>query len=416
MIVYAAKHLLPVASPPIQSGAVVVHEGRIATVGRRKDVVRAHPGVEVRDLGDAAIVPGLINAHTHLELSHLHDPAAQPTTFMTWLQDLVGRRGEATEEAVMSAATAAVETMVSRGTVAVGDVGNGVVAGRVLARSPLRGILFHELYGFRAAEAESILDRAAARLDAIESDPAVAGARGRLIAVLTPHAAHTTSGPLLKALGGRATASNEVLSIHVAESDEEMQLLRDGTGPFKDFLIERGAWDPAWKAPGLTPVEYLDRLGVLTPRTLAVHCVHLDHQDLSRLQARGLTVVTCPRSNQRLGVGKAPVGKLLASGIPVALGTDSLASSPEVDVFNEIAALRQEHPGLAPAAALRIATLNGARALGLVKDLGTIETGKLAALAVIALADPNDDPLEAVTWSAETIAPLESAVFEATTR
>ena len=416
MIVYAAKHLLPVASPPIQSGAVVVHEGRIATVGRRKDVVRAHPGVEVRDLGDAAIVPGLINAHTHLELSHLHDPAAQPTTFMTWLQDLVGRRGEATEEAVMSAATAAVETMVSRGTVAVGDVGNGVVAGRVLARSPLRGILFHELYGFRAAEAESILDRAAARLDAIESDPAVAGARGRLFAVLTPHAAHTTSGPLLKALGGRATASNEVLSIHVAESDEEMQLLRDGTGPFKDFLIERGAWDPAWKAPGLTPVEYLDRLGVLTPRTLAVHCVHLDHQDLSRLQARGLTVVTCPRSNQRLGVGKAPVGKLLASGIPVALGTDSLASSPEVDVFNEIAALRQEHPGLAPAAALRIATLNGARALGLAKDLGTIETGKLAALAVIALADPNDDPLEAVTWSSESIAPLESATFEATTR
>src|SRR4026208_844222 len=113
MIVYAAKHLLPVASPPIQSGAVVVHEGRIATVGRRKDVVRAHPGVEVRDLGDAAIIPGLINAHTHLELSHLHDPAAQPPPFTAWLQDLVGRRGEATEEAVMAAATAAVETMVS---------------------------------------------------------------------------------------------------------------------------------------------------------------------------------------------------------------------------------------------------------------------------------------------------------------
>jgi len=416
MIVYAAKHLLPVASPPIQSGAVVVHEGRIATVGRRKDVVRAHPGVEVRDLGEAAIVPGLINAHTHLELSHLHDPQAQPTSFMAWVRDLVARRGQASEEAIESAATAAVETMISRGTVAVGDVGNGTVAGRVLARSTLAGILFHELYGFRASEAESILDAAAARLDAIESESGLAAARGRLTAALTPHAAHTTSGPLLKALGGRATASGEVLSIHVAESEEEMQLLRDGTGAFKDFLIERGAWDPAWKAPGLTPVEYLDRLGVLTPRTLAVHCVHLDHQDLSRLQARGLTVVTCPRSNQRLGVGKAPVGKLLASGISVALGTDSLASSPEIDVFNEIAALRQEHPGLAPAAALRIATLNGARALGLAKSLGTIEPGKLAALAVVALSDPNDDPMEAVTWSSETIAPLEHATWEAATR
>jgi len=416
MIVYAAKHLLPVASPPIQSGAVVVHEGRIATVGRRKDVVRAHPGVEVRDLGEAAIVPGLINAHTHLELSHLHDPQAQPTSFMAWVRDLVARRGQASEEAIESAATAAVETMISRGTVAVGDVGNGTVAGRVLARSTLAGILFHELYGFRASEAESILDAAAARLDAIESESGLAAARGRLTAALTPHAAHTTSGPLLKALGGRATASGEVLSIHVAESEEEMQLLRDGTGAFKDFLIERGAWDPAWKAPGLTPVEYLDRLGVLTPRTLAVHCVHLDHQDLSRLQARGLTVVTCPRSNQRLGVGKAPVGKLLASGISVALGTDSLASSPEIDVFNEIAALRQEHPGLAPVAALRIATLNGARALGLAKSLGTIEPGKLAALAVVALSDPNDDPMEAVTWSSETIAPLEHATWEAATR
>jgi cytosine/adenosine deaminase-related metal-dependent hydrolase len=211
-------------------------------------------------------------------------------------------------------------------------------------------------------------------------------------------------------------AAGEVLSIHVAESDEESQLLRDGTGPFKDFLIERDAWEPGWKAPGLTPVEYLDRLGVLTPRTLVVHCIHIDHQDLSRLQARGVTVVTCPRSNQRLGVGKAPVPKLLASGIPVALGTDSLASAPDVDLFTEIAHLRQEHPSLSPATALRIATLNGARALGLAKDLGTIETGKLAALAVVGLNDPNDDPLEAVTWSSETVAPLAQAAWEPAAR
>jgi cytosine/adenosine deaminase-related metal-dependent hydrolase len=416
MIVYVAKHLLPVASPPIQSGAVVVHEGRIVAVGRRKDVVRAHAGAEVRDLGEAVILPGLVNAHTHLELSALHEATPSTSAFMPWLRDLVTRRAQMPEDAIVSAATAAVETMVARGTVAIGDVGNGTLAGPVAARSPLHAILFHELYGFRASDAETILDQAAARLDAIESEPAVAAAKGRVAAVLTPHAAHTTSASLLKALGGRATASGEALSIHVAESDEEVQLLRDGTGPFKEFLIERGMWDPAWKAPGHTPVEYLDRLGVLTARTLAVHCVHLDHQDLTRLQARGLTVVTCPRSNQRLGVGKAPVGKLLASGITVALGTDSLASSPDVDVFNEMAALRQEHPGLAPAAALRIATLNGARALGFAKILGTIEAGKLAALAVVGLSEPNDDPLEAVTWSSEAIEPLERAPWESSTR
>lgn len=328
MIVYAAKHLLPVASAPIQNGAVAVHEGRIAAVGRRKDVVKAHPGVEVRDLGDTVVVPGLINAHTHVELSFMNGDPPAGGTFMTWLADLVARRPQAEPEAAKQAAAAAVTAMVQRGTVAVGDIANGSWAAPLLARSPLHGLAFHELFGFRAADAESILDAAARRLEAIDTDADVRAARSRIKTVLTPHAAHTTSYPLLKALGGRAVASGEMLSIHVAESDEEMQLLRDGTGPFKDFLIERGTWEPGFKAPGLSPVEYLDRLGVLTPRTLAVHCIHIDNRDLSRLQARGVTVVTCPRSNQRLAVGKAPVPKLLASGIPVALGTDSLASSP----------------------------------------------------------------------------------------
>jgi len=416
MIVYAAKHLLPVAGPPIQNGAVGVHDGRIAAVGRRRDVVKAHPNAEVRDLGDAVIVPGLVNAHTHIELSFMNGEPPAGGAFMTWLADFVGRRANVDAQAAVRAAAAAVETMLSRGTVAVGDVANGAWAAPLVARSGLYGVAFHELFGFRSSDAESILAAAAARLEAIDRDPDVVQARDRITNVLTPHAAHTTSNPLLKALGGRAVASGEVLSIHVAESDEESQLLRDGTGPFKDFLIERDAWEPGWKAPGLTPVAYLDRLGVLTQRTLVVHCIHIDHQDLSRLQARGVTVVTCPRSNQRLGVGKAPVPKLLASGIPVALGTDSLASSPDVDVFTEVAHLRQEHPGLSPATALRIATLNGARALGLAKDLGTIEAGKLAALAVVGLNDPSDDPLEAVTWSSETVAPLAQAAWEPAAR
>ncbi len=416
MIVYAAKHVLPVASTPIPNGAVLVHEGRILAVGRRRDVVKARPGVEVRDLGDTVIIPGLVNAHTHVELSFMDGAPPAGGTFMTWLLDLVTRRPGVDAGTAAEAASKAIETMVSRGTVAVGDIANGSWAAPLLARSGLRGLAFQEIFGFTASDTESILEAAAQRLEAIDAHPEVAAARDRFTTVLTPHAAHTTSFPLLKALGGRAVASAEVLSIHVAESEEESQLLRDGTGPFKDFLIERGAWDPAFKAPGQTPVEYLERLGVLTSRTLAVHCVHLDHQDFSRLQARGVTVVTCPRSNQRLGVGKAPVSKLLSSGITVALGTDSLASAPDLDVFTEVAYLRQEHPGVSPAAALRIATLNGARALGMARDLGSIEEGKLAALAVVGLNDPNDDPLEAVTWSAESVAPLQQAAWEQAAR
>lgn len=395
---------------------MAVLDGRIAAVGRRKDLIKSHPGAEVRDLGEAVILPGLINAHTHIELSWMNGDPPAGGTYMSWLADLTTRRERVDPAAAREAAERAIEGMAARATVGVADISNDSWAAPLVASRGMRGLAFHEVYGFRVADAESILDGAAARLEAIDAAPEMRASRGRFTAVLTPHAAHSTSGPLLKALGGRAAASAEALSIHVAESAEEMQFLRDGTGPFRDFLVARGKWDESWKAPGLTPVEYLDRLGVLSPRTLAVHCVHLDHQDLGRLQSRGVTVVTCPRSNQRLGVGKAPVPKLLASGIPVALGTDSLATSPDVDVFNEVAVLRQEHPGLAPAAALRIATWNGARALGLAKDLGTIETGKLAALAVVGLAEGDDDPLEAVTWSSETVHRLEEAPWEPVSR
>lgn len=413
MLVYTARHLLPVGSPPVVDGAVAVADGRIAAVGRRRDVVKSVKVSEVRDLGDAILMPGLVNAHTHLELSWMAEVDFPAGDYVDWIRTVVARRGEADDERAGSAARIAIEAMVARGTVAVGDIENTILAPGLLAASPLRGVLFHEVLGWRAADAERILGKAAAALDAIEADPRVAAAGDRLLLALTPHAAHSTSAPLLKALGGRAAATSAPLAIHVAESEDEVRLLRDGTGRFADFLRERGAWDETWKAPGLTPVDHLDRLGLLTPRTLAVHGVHLTHPDIARLQARGTTVVTCPRSNRALGVGVAPVPKLLGSGIPVAIGTDSLASTPDLDLFAEIQALREDHPTLAPAAALRIATLNGARALGLSADLGTIEKGRLASLVVVPLEDPAWDPLEVVTWNPAAAFVLDAAPWEA---
>ncbi|HKQ62283.1 MAG TPA: amidohydrolase family protein, partial [Candidatus Polarisedimenticolaceae bacterium] len=168
-----------------------------------------------------------------------------------------------------------------------------------------------------------------------------------------------------------------------------------------------GAWDEAWTAPGLTPVGYLDRLGVLSARTLAVHAVRLDAADRGRLQTRGVTVVACPRSNERLGVGTAPVAQLLEEGVPVALGTDSLASAPDLDPFAELAALRRIHR-IPPIAALRVATLNGARALGLGAELGSIEPGKLARLAVVPV-EAGQDPLETLCAVPPRVHPLERA-------
>jgi cytosine/adenosine deaminase-related metal-dependent hydrolase len=400
MIIYWARHVVPVASPPISSGAVAVQDGLIVAVGRKRDVQKAAgPDAQTQDLGDVVLVPGLVNAHTHVEMSWMAAAPPAASDYVGWVREIVARRGGVEEGTAREAAEEAVRALVSRGTAAVGDVSNDLWVAAVLARSPLAAVVFHEILGFRSAEAERIVDHAAARLESIAGEPDVRAAGPRIVLTLTPHGAHSTSPALLKALGGRATAAQEPLSIHVAESEAEVELLARGTGPMVDFLRERGVWDDGWRAGGHSPVDYLDRLGVLTPRTLAVHCVHVGQQDLSRLQARGVTVVACPRSNARLGVGKAPVPRILASGIPVALGTDSTASAPDLDLFAEMAALRTDHPALAPATVLRMATLNGARALGFSRDLGSLEPGKRGVIVEVPLEDPEDDPLETVTSS-----------------
>jgi 5-methylthioadenosine/S-adenosylhomocysteine deaminase len=296
--------------------------------------------------------------------------------------------------------------MRSRGTAALGDITNSGKLTGLVAGSGMYGTVFLELYRFRSSEAEEMVAGAAATLGEMEQARDTAGGAGRIEIVLSPHGAHTTSGPLLKALAGRALATGSALSVHVAESEAEVSLLRDGSGPLPEFYRETDFWEDGWTPPGLSPVSYLDRLGVLSDRTLAVHCVQLSHQDISILQTRGVAVVTCPRSNDYLGVGTAPIPKILASGVPVALGTDSLASAPDTDLFAEMAALRSSHPGLAPAAVVRMATLNGARVLGLADRLGSIEPGKLAALVAIGMASPGDDPLETATSNPENVTPL----------
>jgi cytosine/adenosine deaminase-related metal-dependent hydrolase len=305
--------------------------------------------------------------------------------------------------------------MISRGTVAVGDVANGTWVGPVIARSGLHAIVFYELYGLKSGQAEQSLEEAAQQLETLGQDPDLNSACGRVQIALTPHAPHTTSAPLLKALSGRSSACGDPLSIHVSESDAEVAFLRDGSGPLNELFRARDFLDDEWKAPGARPVGYLHRLGVLSPRTLAVHCVHLDRQDHSLLQAGGVTVVTCPRSNAKLGVGKAPIPKLMGEGVPVALGTDSLASSPDLDLFAEMAALIEEHSGLSPAAALRMATLNGARALGMADRLGSIEAGKLAELIVLPLPDPDVKPLEMVCSNPADVHRLADAPWEPAT-
>jgi cytosine/adenosine deaminase-related metal-dependent hydrolase len=413
MRVYTATRVFPVISPPVENGAVAVDSGRITAVGPRQAVLeKAGDDAEVRDLGSAAVLPGLVNAHCHVELSWMRDDPPPGGDCVEWVRGLLDRREKRDPDFARQAAESAIEQMLARGTVAVGDVSNESWVVPLLARSSLEGVAFHEIYGPRASDAEALIRKAIERLEELAQDPDVQAAADRWRVVLTPHGPHTTSEPLLRALAGRAAAANHPLTIHLAESDAERTFLHNGSGPFARLFRERGLIDEGWKAPGHTPVAQLDRLGVLTSRSVAVHCVRLDRRDQSKLQARNVHVVTCPRSNERLGVGKAPIPALLGGGIPVALGTDSMASAPDLDLLAEMAALRQAHPQIAPAAVLRMATLNGASALGLADRLGSIGPGKLARLIVVPLAEDEQNPLERICSEPADVHPIDGAPFD----
>jgi aminodeoxyfutalosine deaminase len=409
MEIFAARHVFPVARPPIDNGAVAVRDGRIVAVGVRSAVEHeVGPAERIHDLGDAAILPGLINAHLHLELSWLDSATLPSCDYVAWIAALVARRAEGAPADARERAAHALARIVERGTVAVGDVSNELWTPALLARSPLHAVVFHEIYDLGRTDGEAILHETTRRLDACAADAEIAQAKGRLRIAIAPHAPHTTSVALLRALAGRSAASGDPLSIHVAESREEVELLREGTGALVALLRSRGACGEGWEPPRRSPIEHLKRCDALGPRTLAVHAVHLDGPDHRSLQASGATVVTCPRSNDRLGVGRAPVPALLREGVAVALGTDSLASAPDLDLLSEMAALGDAHPDLAPATILRMATLHGARALGCADRLGSIETGKLAALVVLPLGE-GDAPLEHLCDRPARILRLEAA-------
>lgn len=415
MDLYLAAHILPVAGPALSGGgAVAVQDGRIVAVGGAEDVRRelsaqgVPPGtIREHDDPDSVLMPGLVNVHTHLELSWLEGEDLPSGDYVAWLRRLLEMRETMTAAVdVTAAATRALERMAARGTVAVGDVSNTLASVTPLAESSLRGVIFHEIYRIRQDGAEEKMNEVVAQVAAADEELRRLKARNRFFIAPTPHGPHTTSPALLKALAGRAAASREPLSVHVAESRDEVDLLQDGGGALAGFYKERDFMDDGWQAPAMSPVAHLDRLGVLSPATLAVHCVHVDRQDLARLQERRCTVVTCPRSNARLGVGVAPVPTILGAGIPVALGTDSLASVPDLDLFAEMAALRAAHPKLSAAAVIRMATLNGAKALGLENDLGSLAPGKLARMIRVPLPSPDADPMETVTTCPETVVPV----------
>jgi cytosine/adenosine deaminase-related metal-dependent hydrolase len=326
-----------------------------------------------RPFGPAVILPGLVNAHTHLEISGMEGRVPPAPSMPEWVHRFMSLRSSVSHEPPGPIAEA-VRFVRSCGTALVGDITNTLDSYPALLDSELSACVFHEVLGFNARDPHRVAAEAGARLDALTP---VSWIRCGVV----PHAPYSVSPQLLRAVA--AVSAARVVSVHVAESAAEIEFLRNGTGPWRTLLEQVDAWNPAWTPPRCGPVEYLERAGLVTSRLLAVHCVQATAAELRRLAEAGATVVTCPRSNRWTGAGVPPIAEFYRSGVRVAIGTDSLASVDDLNVFGELKALRVLAPSVPASSLLESATRQGADALGFGAELGTIEPGKRAELIAV---------------------------------
>jgi len=382
LILYRAGWILPIARPPIPGGFIGTSAGRIVSVSTDAPDVSSLPDpVETIDLGSVAILPGLVNAHTHLELSWMRNRILPSDSMPVWASKLMALRRDQGSDPPEPIAEAIRESRAA-GTALVGDVTNTLAAQDLLSTSRLSGAVFHELLGFNSPSPRQLVEAAQAALNRLPRHP---GWRRSVV----PHAPFSVSPALFQAI--RSAAGDLPVSVHLGESPEEMEFLRDGTGAWRELLGRIGAWNEQWRPPGCGPVEYLDRLGLINDRLLAVHGTQLQPSELARLAAAGATLVTCPRSNRWTGAGSPPIGSFFESGVRVAVGTDSLASVENLNVFSELAQMRALAPRVPAARLLESATIAGAEALGFGNEFGTIEPGKRAGLIAVRVPPAVDD-------------------------
>ncbi|WP_310598866.1 amidohydrolase family protein [Desulfobulbus sp.] len=375
--IHSAAWVVPVEGAPIENGAVAVKNGILLAVGETARLGRQYPGATVSEHRRMALTPALINAHIHLELSHLAALAASPldTTFTGWinrllqLRDRLGATGELAEQAARCVA----ENQYRSGTGVLADIGNTAIGRSLAAFFPGRLLPFVEYLGL----AERGLAKNMQRLDGEDDATLCSG-----------HAPYSTHPRLLRRLKERARALGQVFPIHTAEPAAEGEMIREGRGEMVEFIRQRGFWDGSFVPRGSGgTIHYFRDLGLLDSRTLCIHAIHVADEEVRIMAGEGVKVCLCPGSNQFLRTGTPPVRTYLDHGMLPALGTDSAASNPRLSLWREMRLLAMAHPAVQAAEIFRMATLGGAQALGMDRHLGTLAAGKKADLLAVPLPE-----------------------------
>lgn len=377
-ILHRAPWVVPVSGPVLADGVVVVQAGRIIETGPATNLLRKYPEARCMEHPGCALTPALVNAHIHLELSHLRIPELKPTVagFTDWIATLLDLRANVgvTDDEITEAARDILRSQHAQGVIALGDIGNTDLGIRLAEDFPGTLLHFKEFLGRSAKTRRSVLEQIAG------SD------QDRWFTAHAPYSAHPE---MIQALKERAHRLQHPFPIHVAEPGSEAEMLSQGSGELFTFLDNRHFLEHPYRPPAgfdnPGSVLYLHGLGILDAGTVCVHCVHVNPEEAQILAATGTRVCLCPGSNRYLQVGTAPVGMYLAHGILPALGTDSTASNPELSLWREMRLLREEHPGIDPAKVFAMSTLGGAMALGLDKHYGSLAQGRTGRLLTISL-------------------------------
>jgi cytosine/adenosine deaminase-related metal-dependent hydrolase len=413
----AARYVFPVTGDPIADGAVVVDQGRIVAVGRG---LRRGP---FQHLGNVALLPGLVNAHTHLELSGFAQPLgaqrrglapfsassavtcspaerpkkgpvpfaprsqAEHLQLADWIRGLMAAR-RASDSDPVAAVRQGLDESARHNVTALGEIAQPGWSAEPFSAGPIDATVFLELIAPTTARRGPALELARQHVEAWR--PGCGWRAG-----LSPHAPYTVRREVFDAVVAFAARQHIPLAFHLAESREELEFLRSATGPLRTLLEDLGAWEPGGVEPGSRPLDYL-RVLATAERSLVIHGNFLDAEEIAFLgqHAPRMAAVYCPRTHAWFGHAEYPLAQMLAAGVLVALGTDSRASSPDLNPLEEMRAVAIRHPAVPPDTIVRMGTIHGALALGVDTDLGALEPGKQARLAIVPLAERTADPYE----------------------
>jgi 5-methylthioadenosine/S-adenosylhomocysteine deaminase len=398
VIVYTARWVLPISRPSFENGAVGVDHGRIAYVGPASDA----PKADTVDLGDCALMPGLVNTHTHLELTAMRG-WLEDLSFRKWVLRLTRARQEVLDPPkLLASARMGIAEGLLAGITTYADTSESGVVHRAMREMGVRGLMYLEVFGPQPENARAAMEQWSERAAAIRTSDTALVRTG-----ISPHAPYSVSDDLFAAAARVSIEEQLPIAVHAAESEAEQRLVAEAAGDFADALRARGI--------GVAPrasstIVLLERAGVLKARPLLIHCVRADRDDIRRIADNGCGVAHCPASNAKLGHGIADLAGLLDADVAVGLGSDSVASNNRMDLLDEARlsvllhrAVSRQWNSSPATLGLELATIGGAKALRLEAGIGSLDVGKSADLAAFPMdglhAQPVQEPESALLFA-----------------